>query len=96
MIYIGGCHEMNSLETVMKEGIDFVQIGRAMIRNPNYVNDAMAQQAKFHSGCTHCNRCVPTINAPGGVYCHLREQERSKQQLREAEKAVQIKQSSKA
>jgi len=81
VIYIGGCHETNSLETVMKEGIDFVQIGRAMIRNPNYVNDAMAQQSKFHSGCTHCNRCVPTINAPGGVYCHLREQERNEQGL---------------
>lgn len=94
MIYIGGCHEMHSLETVMKEGVDFVQLGRPLIRNPNYVNEAIVKQKKFHSGCTHCNQCIPTINARGGVFCHLREQERSKQELREQEKAVKILKSS--
>jgi 2,4-dienoyl-CoA reductase-like NADH-dependent reductase (Old Yellow Enzyme family) len=77
MIYIGGCHEMDSLEKVISEGADFVQIGRALIRNPNYVNDAMAQREQFHSGCTHCNRCVATIEAPGGVHCYLREEEKA-------------------
>ncbi|ELU08408.1 hypothetical protein CAPTEDRAFT_201706 [Capitella teleta] len=44
LVYIGGCHTMESLETVMAEGIDFVQIGRALIKDPNYVNNAMVQQ----------------------------------------------------
>ena len=31
----------------MAEGIDFVQIGRALIKDPNYVKNAMAQQGKL-------------------------------------------------
>lgn len=71
LIYIGGCHTMESLETVMAEGIDFVQIGRALIKDPFYVKNAMAQQNNYVNGCTHCNRCVTTIEVPGGVHCPL-------------------------
>ncbi|MGI9278567.1 MAG: NADH:flavin oxidoreductase [Endozoicomonas sp.] len=71
MIYIGGCHTMESLETVMREGIDFVQLGRALIKDPSYVNNAMASGKKYVNGCTHCNRCVTMIEAPGGPHCPL-------------------------
>ncbi|MGI9275848.1 MAG: NADH:flavin oxidoreductase [Endozoicomonas sp.] len=67
--YIGGCHTMDSLETVMSEGIDFVQLGRALIKDPAYVNNAMAQQKSYVNGCSHCNRCVTKIEVPGGVFC---------------------------
>ena len=70
MIYIGGCTELSSLEQVMKEGFDFVQLGRPLIKDPNYVNNAMAD-ANYKNGCTHCNRCASLIEAPGGIYCPL-------------------------
>ena len=71
MVYIGGCHTMQSLEKVMAEGIDFVQLGRALLKDPAYVNNAMAQGREYVNGCTHCNLCVTTIEHPGGIYCNL-------------------------
>ena len=68
MIYIGGCTELESLEQVMKEGFDFVQLGRPLIKDPNYVRNAMAD-ANYKNGCIHCNRCASLIEAPGGIYC---------------------------
>ena len=71
MIYIGGCTEVASIEQVMKEGFDFVQIGRPLIKDPNFVNNLMQQGKKYKNGCIHCNRCASLIEAPGGIYCPL-------------------------
>jgi len=70
MVYIGGCTELASLEQVMKEGFDFVQMGRPLIKDPNYVNNARAD-SNYKNGCIHCNRCASLIEAPGGIYCPL-------------------------
>ncbi len=70
MVYIGGCTEPGSLETIMREGFDFVQLGRALIKDPDYVNNAIADPG-YQNGCTHCNRCATLIEAPGGVLCPL-------------------------
>ena len=70
MVYIGGCTELDSLEQVMREGFDFVQLGRPLIKDPNYVKNAMADR-NYKNGCIHCNRCASLIEAPGGVYCPL-------------------------
>ena len=75
MIYIGGCTDLDSLESVIKEGFDFVQLGRPLIKDPAFVNHAMADR-NYKNGCTHCNRCAGLIEAPGGVYCPLNEQEK--------------------
>ena len=72
MVYIGGCTEVESIETVMKEGFDFIQLGRPLIKDPNYVNNAMAD-SNYRNGCTHCNRCASLIEAPGGIYCPLNQ-----------------------
>ncbi len=75
MVYIGGCHTVDSLEKVMSEGIDFVQLGRPLIRDPNFVNGILASGRRYRNDCTECNRCVTTIEAPGGIRCHLRDAE---------------------
>lgn len=73
MVYIGGCTDVASLETVMQEGFDFVQLGRPLIKDPAFVNNAMADP-NYKNGCIHCNRCAALIEAPGGVYCPLNEE----------------------
>ena len=70
MVYIGGCTELDSIETVMAEGFDFVQLGRPLIKDPAFVKHAMADR-NYKNGCIHCNRCAALIEAPGGVYCPL-------------------------
>jgi len=67
VIYIGGVCSLDNMETVMKEGFPFVQIGRATVRDPSVIN-------KMQSGeiagvdCDHCNRCVAEM-AVKGISC---------------------------
>jgi 2,4-dienoyl-CoA reductase-like NADH-dependent reductase (Old Yellow Enzyme family) len=70
MVYIGGCTDVASIETVMREGFDFIQLGRPLIKDPDFVKHAMADR-NYQNGCTHCNRCASLIEAPGGIYCPL-------------------------
>jgi 2,4-dienoyl-CoA reductase-like NADH-dependent reductase (Old Yellow Enzyme family) len=74
MVYIGGCTDLESVEKVMAEGFDFIQLGRPLIKDPAFVNNAMADRS-YKNGCIHCNRCASLIEAPGGVYCPINREE---------------------
>ena len=76
MIYIGGCTDVASIDKVMGEGFDFIQLGRPLIKDPAFVNHAMADH-NYKNGCTHCNRCASLIESPGGVYCPLNIEEQT-------------------
>jgi 2,4-dienoyl-CoA reductase-like NADH-dependent reductase (Old Yellow Enzyme family) len=72
LVYIGGCSTMESLETVMNMGVDFVQLGRPLLADPAFAKHAAQALEKgevYDSGCTHCNKCVALIDAPGGIRC---------------------------
>ncbi len=64
---IGGVCSLNNMETAMQEGFDFVQIGRATIRDADFVNK-LETGIITRSDCDHCNRCVGEM-AKGGVHC---------------------------
>ncbi len=72
VIYIGGCSTRESLDAIMNEGFEFVQLGRALIKDPDFVNNAQAKD-NYVSGCIHCNRCVPLIDHPDGIRCVLND-----------------------
>lgn len=69
--YIGGVCTSESLRAAMREGFDFVQIGRALLFDPDLPAHAATDPA-YVNGCTHCNRCATLIDAPGGIECVLR------------------------
>jgi len=71
VVYIGGCSTVESLENIMREGFDFVQLGRALIKDPALVQHAQADPGGYENGCTHCNRCVSLIEHPQGIRCVL-------------------------
>ena len=75
LCYIGGASTMESLETVMRE-FDFVQMGRALIKDPAFVNHAMAQPG-YVNHCDHCNRCATLILHPDGIRCVTNDEARS-------------------
>ena len=62
--YIGGVCTVDDMDKAMKAGFEFVQIGRATIRDPDVIR-------KMQSGeiagvdCDHCNRCVAAMAAQG-------------------------------
>lgn len=73
VVYIGGCSTRESLDRVFAAGFDFVQLGRPLIKDPDFPNSAASNSA-HDSGCIHCNRCVALIDAPGGIRCPLNDE----------------------
>jgi len=67
VIYIGGAESFSGLNQIMDAGLDFVQIGRATIQDPDFVKKLESGEIT-ESACDHCNRCVAAMDA-GGVYC---------------------------
>jgi 2,4-dienoyl-CoA reductase-like NADH-dependent reductase (Old Yellow Enzyme family) len=71
-IYVGGCSTSDDVEKVMSARLDFIQLGRALIRDPSFVDNmkaALDQGRRYSSQCIHCNYCATLINHPDGVSC---------------------------
>lgn len=66
--YIGGVCTNDSIRTLMDAGFDFIELGRALIFDPDLPKRAR-ERAGYENGCTHCNQCATLIEAPGGIYC---------------------------
>jgi len=72
VIYVGGVSTRADIDRVMDAGFDFVQIGRPLVKDADFVKRAKADPA-YDSGCTHCNYCVPLIQSPDGIRCVLND-----------------------
>ncbi len=68
MIYVGGASTNESFTTLMREGFDFIQLGRSLLSDPDLPIQAK-QQVNYKSRCVHCNECVATIEHPKGIHC---------------------------
>ncbi len=69
--YIGGASNNEAVDAIMGAGFDFIQLGRPLLFDPDFVKNAMAD-TNYSNGCTHCNKCAGLIEAPGGIRCVLR------------------------
>jgi 2,4-dienoyl-CoA reductase-like NADH-dependent reductase (Old Yellow Enzyme family) len=67
VIFIGGYQKGDHIEQALEQGASFVQLGRATIQDPDFVNK-LKKDETYESPCDHCNRCVAAMDA-GGVYC---------------------------
>lgn len=56
LVYVGGCSTRRSIEKVLGEGFEFVQMGRALLRQPDFVNRMAAGEEA--AGCDHVNYCI--------------------------------------
>lgn len=72
VVYVGGVCNNESIEKVMAAGFDFIQLGRGLLYDPDFVKNAQAD-AHYHNGCTHCNRCATLIEHPDGIRCVLND-----------------------
>lgn len=71
LILLGGINKKDSIDQAMQDGFEFVAMGRALLREPNLVNE-MAKGEAEESLCVHCNKCMTTIYA--GTHCVLVEE----------------------
>ena len=64
VIYIGGVCSLDNLDKAIKEGFEFVQIGRATVRDPDVIKKMQSGEITAVD-CDHCNRCVAEMAAKG-------------------------------
>jgi 2,4-dienoyl-CoA reductase-like NADH-dependent reductase (Old Yellow Enzyme family) len=67
VVYIGGVLSLEDMERAIEEGFGFVAVGRATVRDPDFVN-RLERGEIAESDCDHCNRCIAAMDA-GGVRC---------------------------
>jgi 2,4-dienoyl-CoA reductase-like NADH-dependent reductase (Old Yellow Enzyme family) len=67
VIYIGGVLSLQDMRKVMAEGFGFMELGRATVRDPSFVNRILSGEIET-SDCDHCNRCIAPMSTEG-VYC---------------------------
>ena len=60
LILLGGITDRAGMDLAMREGFQFVAMGRALLREPDLIN-RIAEDADTTSLCIHCNKCMTTI-----------------------------------
>ena len=57
LVYVGGAVSGEGIEQVLGEGFEFVQMGRALLREPDFVN-RLREDPSHNCGCDHVNYCI--------------------------------------
>jgi hypothetical protein len=87
LILLGGITNREHLDTGVREGFEFMAMGRALLREPGLVAAMIADPAT-RSRCTHNNKCMVTVF--GRTHCVLDPEQRygTVSQLRTSKDAV--------
>jgi 2,4-dienoyl-CoA reductase-like NADH-dependent reductase (Old Yellow Enzyme family) len=70
LMLLGGVTRLDTMQSALAEGFDFVALGRALIRDPDLVQ-RMKSGELSGSRCIPCNRCVIEMER-GGTRCVMR------------------------
>jgi 2,4-dienoyl-CoA reductase-like NADH-dependent reductase (Old Yellow Enzyme family) len=73
LVLLGGITQRSHIETGLREGFDFVAMGRALLREPDLVN-TMRDEPTTRSRCNHNNKCMVTVF--GRTHCVLDPEQR--------------------
>lgn len=57
LVYVGGVVSGEGARKVMDEGFDFIQMGRALLNEPDFVN-RLREEELHRCGCDHVNYCI--------------------------------------
>lgn len=69
LVLLGGITGKESIDLAMREGFEFVEMGRALLSDPNLIR-TIEEEGRGQTLCIHCNKCMTTIY--GGTRCVLR------------------------
>jgi 2,4-dienoyl-CoA reductase-like NADH-dependent reductase (Old Yellow Enzyme family) len=72
LVLLGGITRRDTIEQAMREGFEFVALGRALLREPD-LPARMQRGTASESLCVHCNKCMATIYR--GTHCVLERTE---------------------
>lgn len=68
LVYVGGVVDGESMDKALSEGFEFVQMGRALLKEPDFIN-RLAREAGHHCGCEHINYCIARMYSKE-MACH--------------------------
>jgi len=80
LVYVGGMVSKEGIEKVLEEGFEFVQIARALINDPAFINKIKAGELSV-SGCKHANYCIAVMYS-GKMACYQADKEHSTQWIK--------------
>lgn len=69
VIVVGGLNSETTIDKALTMGFDGIGLARALIQNPNFVNDLHSNKIK-KSACTICNYCVAVMYSQK-MQCYL-------------------------
>lgn len=70
LIYVGGLVSREGIERVLGEGFELVQMARALINDPAFVNKMKEGDLTTRSGCDHRDYCIARMYSRDMQCCH--------------------------
>ena len=70
LVYVGGIVSREGIEKVLDEGFEMVQMARALINDPAFVNKMLAGDMATRSGCDHKDYCIARMYSVDMKCCH--------------------------
>ena len=58
LVYVGGLVSREGIDKALDAGFELVQMARALVNDPAFVNKLRAGDAATRSGCDHRNYCI--------------------------------------
>ena len=71
LVYVGGLVSGENIDTVMKQGFEFVSFARPLIHDPGFINKLKSGEV-VKSGCNHSNYCIALMYS-GKMKCYQQE-----------------------
>lgn len=73
LVYVGGLVSREKIDEVLNDGFEFVQMGRALLNEPGFVNRMKAEEAA-RCNCKHSNYCIARMyTLDMACHQHLKE-----------------------
>lgn len=70
LVYVGGLVSRKGIERVLGEGFELVQMGRALINDPAFVEKLRLGDLSTRSGCDHRDYCIARMYSVDMQCCH--------------------------
>ena len=70
LVYVGGLVSREGIERVLGEGFELVQMARALINDPAFVNKMKEGDLTTRSGCDHRDYCIARMYSRDMQCCH--------------------------
>lgn len=70
LVYVGGIVSREGIEEVLDAGFDLVQMARALVNDPDFVNKLKAGDISTRSGCDHRDYCIARMYSVDMQCCH--------------------------